>query len=128
MIHNGREVDRHFWSPQLVMDVEGADGNPKQSVVRCLFGPQPAVWTGFAAFYALGIFVAIVGGCWGAAQASLELDPHAFWFCGVGSVAFALSYVVAWQGQRLGRQEMLDLRAGVDRRLKGLGVRDNDSD
>ena len=120
VVFAGHEKDRHFWSPQLVMNVEAVEADENTCELRGLFGPQPAVWTGFAAFYALSIFVAVVGGSWGGAQMALDLNPSGFIFCGVGLVAFILSYVVAWQGQRLGKDEMHQLRQYMDAQLAGL--------
>ena len=122
VVFAGQEKGRHFWSPQLVMNVEAVEADEHKSELRGLFGPQPAVWTGFAAFYALSIFVAVVGGTWGAAQVALDLNPSGFIFCGVGMVSLALSYVVAWQGQRLGKEEMYALRRHMDAQLDGLSL------
>ena len=115
------EDQRHFWSPQLTVAVETEpERGEGVSLLRCLFGPQPAVWTGFAAFYAFSSFVAVIGGMFGAAQMTVDNPPSGFIAAGIGLVAFVVAYLLAIQGQRLGRDEMLRLRESLDHRLDGL--------
>ena len=52
------EGDRHFWSPELSLDVEEKEC---ETEIRCILGPRSALWTMFAAFYGFAVLLGIAG-------------------------------------------------------------------
>lgn len=109
------ESERHFWSPQLSLDVEGAPGGG--TVLRGLFGPHPSIWTFFVAAYALAGFSAVIGLLFGFSQWSLGQPPHALWAVPAAMLFAGLTYGVGLIGRRLGYAQVLQLRDVVDRAL-----------
>ena len=113
---------RAFWSPELDLTFESTtenDGESNGLLVRCLFAPRPAVWTGFAFVFAiLGAF-AVAGGLYGMAQITLGETPLAFWAIPIALVLAALTYASSFIGQGLALAQMYELRrtfdAGVSR-------------
>ena len=61
--------NQHYWSPQLHLEIDDVDTN--NSLLRGLFGPNPAIWTMFMFFHFLvgGLFIAF--GIWAYANYSL---------------------------------------------------------
>lgn len=57
--------ERHYWSPQLSFRLEPDPEDEKQTVVRGLVGPRPAVWSMFMFIYffvgTIGFFIAMFG-------------------------------------------------------------------
>lgn len=110
-----RTEHRHFWTPQLDVEVEArADG----SLVRGLFGPHPDIWTFFIATYAVMTFCGITGLIVGLAQWSLDWTPWALWSVPVAALMIGSVYGVALIGQRLGHDQMLQLRAYLDQAIQ----------
>jgi hypothetical protein len=106
------EADRHPWSPWLSVTAEDGDGGG--TVIRCRFGPHPAVWTlyMFVAF-ALG-FGLLVGTAWGYAQWSMGVTAWAL--CSVPAIVVlsAALYGASLLGQRLGAEQMVSLRSSLE--------------
>jgi hypothetical protein len=106
------EKERHFWSPELTLQLAAeADG---RTLVRALFGPHPSVWTGFAAFYVFTIFLSLIALLFGLSQWSLDIAPMGLWLLPIPLLLLASAYAVAWTGQRLGHEQMVQLRARFD--------------
>lgn len=103
--------DKHFWSPRLAVAVE-----PRETSVllHCRFGPEPAVWTGFAGMYAVAFLVALAGVFIGAGQWTLGHAPTAMWATFGGSVALLVLYLGALAGQKAGEGQMRMLRRELD--------------
>jgi hypothetical protein len=99
--------EHHFWSPELRARVESTDAG---SHVVGRFGPRPSVWTMFMVIYAHLVFIAIAGGCYAMAQLALGRSPTAGWAIPAALVLAALVHLVARVGQRLGSDEMHDIR------------------
>ncbi|MBT9558639.1 MAG: hypothetical protein IV100_21595 [Myxococcales bacterium] len=111
---------RHFWSPWLNLDVDQREATDGAVITRITgrFSPHPTVWTGFAFSY-LGLGVlAFFSSIFAYSQRSLGGTPTGLW----GLLACAVLAVVllwsSWVGQRLARDQMIELR-----RLLEAGVR-----
>ena len=110
------EEDRHFWTPQLDVEIEPrAEG----SLVRGLFGPHPDIWTFFVATYAVMTFCGITGLLFGVVQWSLGWPPWALWSVPIAALMIGSVYVVALIGQRLGHDQMVQLRDFLQQSIEG---------
>ncbi|NEQ51066.1 MAG: hypothetical protein F6K11_13180 [Leptolyngbya sp. SIO3F4] len=107
--------ERHFWSPQADVNLETQEDGT--TLVRCLFGPAPTVWTMFMFFYALLGVTALLGLMIGSSQWSLEESAWAFWLVPVALVLGSLLYFAAWEGKRLAHEEMRQLKHFLDESL-----------
>ena len=110
------EHQQHYWSPQLTVEVERC-GNENGSILRCIMGPMPAVWTMFASFYALSVFIGLVGVVLGGAQWSLDMRPYALWLIPVSVIMIVCAYLIALAGQKLGFEQMIQLHNFLDRSI-----------
>lgn len=106
---------RHFWSPQLDINMEHLDEN--HTLVRCLIGPMPTVWTMYVFLYGglgLGALVALMAGF---SQWALNHNPWAFWVLPFCILGLTLMILFAQFGQRLARDEMRMLKQFLDEAL-----------
>lgn len=109
------EEKRHFWSPELSLDVEGKDS---ETEIRCTLGPHSSIWTMFIAFYAFSVLIGIAGVVLGISQLTLGMSTYGFWLIPVSIVLLASAYGIALTGQRLAYDQMLELRSFIKRTLK----------
>ena len=105
---------QHFWSPQLTLDLEP---RPDGTRVHGTFGPRPAVWTLFVFCYCLLGFAGLMGFVFGFSQWSLGADAPALWSVPLAAGLTGMVYATAMVGQRLGRSQMVQLRAFVEAAL-----------
>lgn len=105
---------RHFWSPELQV---GVDSDSDGSLVSGLFGPRPGVWSMYVALYAFVLFVAIMGGSFGASQIMLGQAPLAFWSLPASVTAALAVYGIGRVGRRLGREQIQELDSFLNRTL-----------
>lgn len=105
---------RKYWSPFLDISVEEEDENGP-SLVRCLIGPAPNVWTMFMFVYGFFGFIAFVGLTLGMSQWTLKKELWGFWFLPVSFLGVLAMYFVSAQGKKLAKDEMMDLKKHVDR-------------
>lgn len=98
--------DQHFWSPQLVVDLEPGDSG---TVLRGRFGPHPSVWTMYVGGYAAIGFGSLGGLSYAAAQFALGSPPWALLSLPVAGVALGLLYASALVGQDLSRSQIDEL-------------------
>ena len=105
------ENERRIWSPWLSVTAdEGADG----AVLRGRFAPHPNVWT-FYLFLAFGLgFALLVGTAWGYAQWATETTPWALLVVPLVMVLGVTLYLASQIGQRLGSEQMTQLRAALE--------------
>jgi hypothetical protein len=107
---------RSLLSPCLNLEIADAEGRP---ILRGRFSPHPNVWTGFMAVYGLLGMTALLSAMWGLSL--WWLGEPAWVLVGVpvalGLIAFV--YGAAVIGQGLTADEMYDLRAFVDRAVRG---------
>ncbi len=107
---------QHFWSPQLALEVEEHESG-EGALIRGLFGPRPSVWLMFVFMYSIigviCLFVAITG----FSQLSLGIPAPALWVLPVGAGLAVFLYISAKTGERLGRDEMQQLKHFLDEAL-----------
>lgn len=109
------EKDQHFWSPQLTITLEEAEGS---SVIRGLYGPKPAVWTMFVFFYATIGFTILIMSMIGLSYWSLGKSADFLWLLPVLIFLFFTLYGVAYFGQKLGHKQMTNLHRFLERCLE----------
>jgi hypothetical protein len=102
---------RHFWSPQMDINLERTE---KDTLVRCLIGPVPTVWTLFVFVYAilgLGGFVALMIGF---SQWSLNHYAWGFWIVPFSVVGSVLMFLFAQWGKKMALEQMRVLKLCFD--------------
>jgi hypothetical protein len=107
--------DQHYWSPELTLQLHKEN---EGTLIRGLFGPHPAVWTMFAAFYIFAIFLSLIALLYGLSQWSLDLEPYGLWLLPIPIVLMIGAYITAFIGQRLGHDQMELLHHFLDRTLE----------
>ncbi len=95
--------EQHYWSPQLSLSYEEQDDG---TLLRGLYGPRPQVWTMFVLFYSIIGFAVLVLSVFGLSYWSLGKPVTILWWVPVLAVVFLTLYLVAYYGQRLGRDQM----------------------
>lgn len=106
------ESEQHLWSPWLSVTAEDRDGGG--SNVRGRFGPHPTVWTLYMFLsFALG-FALLVFASWGYAQWAMDMTPRALYAVPVIVVLAVLLFGISLVGQRLGAEQMRELRATLE--------------
>lgn len=98
--------ERHFWSPQLSLNLEETDEGTE---ISGLYGPSPNVWTlftfGYATIGVLSLFVTITG----TSQLSLGRYAYELWALPVFAIIAAILYVFSQVGQKLGAEQTFTL-------------------
>lgn len=97
------EKDRHFWSPQLSLNMEETGTGTE---IRGLYGPKPDIWLGYMFTYFFLGFVVMVLSIVGLSRYNLGLSSYILW-----AVPFVLGGIfVLWitsrTGQKLGKDEV----------------------
>ena len=97
---------RHFWSPQLNLDLENIQD---VTIIRGLYGPNPTVWAVFFFSYAsLGILFTIAGMLL-LSQYMLGIETKLWWTLPGCLTVAAVLYFIAQFGQKIGASQMFDL-------------------
>ena len=102
---------QHYWSPQLTLDLEPKTGG---SLIRGLYGPKPGVWTMFVFFYSAIGFLTMMGLIFGLSQMTLKMDPYGLWAVPIGGILLIGFFVISKIGQRLGQEQMQQLKDFLD--------------
>ena len=101
--------EKHFWSPQVVVDVTPrAEGGAS---LEARFGPDPYVWALYSLGYGALTILTLFAAMFGIAQLILHQTPSAFLVAPVAAVLAALAYGASFVGQGLGSEQMYFLRA-----------------
>lgn len=121
-----RRGSRHFWSPQLNVDIIEHDDGTR---IKGLFGPHPEVWTFFMSMYAVFSFIGFCGLLYGFSQIIIETPPTALLLLPGALVANAAVYGVGMVGRRLGEPQMAEqhtfLQAAVGARASETPVEES---
>ena len=105
------DADRRLWSPWLSITADEADGG---AVLRGRFAPHPSVWT-FYLFLAFAFaFALLVGTTWGYAQWATNTTPWALIAVPLVMILGIALYLASQIGQRLGSEQMIQLRAALE--------------
>lgn len=96
------EEHRHFWSPQLSLNLEETGIGTE---VRGLYGPKPDIWLGYMFTYFFLGFITLIVSVIGLSRYNLGLSSYILW-----AIPFILGGIfVLWAtsktGQRLGKDE-----------------------
>ena len=111
---------QHYWSPELQVSFaihEAYEG----TLVRCLVGPKPTVWTLFAFFYITVGLSTLFGGMFGLTQLQLGHPAPFLWFWAFGALILPTIYISSLIGQKKGRDQMLHLVSFVYHSLAEKG-------
>jgi hypothetical protein len=95
---------RHFWSPWFSGQVDPSGS--ERSVLHGRFGPSPAIWTFFAACYAVFVFGGIAGLMYGISQWMVGQHPWALWLTPAFAVGVFALYLIARVGRRLAAEQI----------------------
>ncbi len=109
-------AQRHFWSPFLDISIE-QESKSEPSLIRCLIGPAPNIWTMFMFIYGLFGFVGFIGLTLGLSQWTLKTDMWGFWLILVSAVGMIAMYLVSLEGRKLAKYEMMALKHHIDEAL-----------
>lgn len=102
---------RRVWSPRLTVRIDDAPGG---STLRGRFSPRPDVWTGFMFVYFLVVFVIIFGATLGYVQQASDLTAWGYWAVPIGLLIVAGIHIASYVGQRLGADQMGELRGRLE--------------
>lgn len=105
---------QHYWSPVLTLDLEPTEGG---TLIRGLFGPKPGVWTMFVFFYSAIGFLTMMGLIFGLSQMMLNLDAFGLWAVPAGGFLLIGLFIISKVGQRLGHDQMRQLKEFLDNSL-----------
>ena len=105
------EADRRIWSPQLSIQIEDLDGG---SVLRGRFSPRPDLWTFIMFVYFFMAFLMLFGASLGYVQWTMADLPWGLWALPVGLVIITGLHGASQIGQRLGQDQMHQLRSRLD--------------
>lgn len=104
---------RNFWSPHMDVNLE-FDPDVKATLVRCLIGPVPTVWTLFMFFYGFFGFMAFVGLTLGMSQWTLNKPLWGLWLLPIAALGMLLMYYISYLGKQWSKNEIYQLKAFVD--------------
>ena len=105
------EEELQYWSPELQVKIKKED---KTTSIRGIVGPNPKVWATFMVFYGLAIMLLIFGGSLGISQWMLDIESIWIWSVPVSIILFAIIFLAAKYGQRLGADQAIQLRNFLD--------------
>lgn len=107
--------EQHYWSPQLTLSLEATENG---SLLRGLYGPAPSVWTMFTFFYAALAFAIVILSVIGFANMGIGKSGAILWLVPILMIAFLSLYLIAFMGQRLGHDQMVQLHTFVEESLE----------
>jgi len=105
----------HYWSPEFQVKIKKED---KVTSIRGIAGPNPKVWATFMVFYGLAIMLLIFGGSLGISQWMLDIESIWIWSVPVSIILYAIIFVAAKYGQRLGADQLIRLRDFLDKAIE----------
>ncbi len=103
--------DQRVWSPHLSIRLDGsADG----CTLFGRFAPRAEVWTFFVFLYFGVAFLVVFGGIFGYVQWASDEPAWGLWSVWIGVPVLALLHLASAVGQRLGQEQMIELRSELD--------------
>ncbi len=112
------ELEEHFWSPQLHVEIEKEANN---TVVKGILGPKPKIWTFFMFLHfivaiAFFVFFVIFYSNW-----SLDQEyTSAMIMCLLMPVIWVALYFIGQLGKKFGYEQMLGLHQLLIKALKNF--------
>ncbi|MEZ4883317.1 MAG: hypothetical protein R3E32_01180 [Chitinophagales bacterium] len=110
--------DRHYWSPQLHLEVEEDEEKEKGSLVRGIIGPRPAVWTLFLFIYAVIGIIGLMVSLYGLSKWSLGEFSIALFGLPIAFVLMSSAYLTSRYGEKLGHEQVEILKDFLRAALK----------
>lgn len=101
---------RHFWSPKLLVWVEGDN---KNSSLSCIFSPNYKIWNLFVFLYAISFLLMIAGVVLAIYQKVNKHDPVYLWMIPAGLLLMLLVNFAARVGQHWGKAQVEQLKSFV---------------
>lgn len=115
------DKDKHYWSPELNINVDESDDG-KGSVVHGVCGPKQTIWMMFTFFYGLLIFGILIIALFGFSRRSLGHSSEILYYLPILFGIIAAMYLTSKYGQRLAYDQMYQLRKLVKRAIKDNNV------
>jgi len=112
------ELEEHFWSPQLHVEIEKEDG---KTVVKGILGPRPKIWTFFMFLHfivaiAFFVFFVIFYSRW-----SLDQEYKlTMMMCFLMPVVWIVLYFIGQLGKKFGYEQMVGLHNLLIKALKNF--------
>lgn len=110
------EPNRRIWSPQLSIQIEDREGG---SVLRGRFAPRPDLWTFIMFIYFFMAFLMLFGAALGYVQWTMDDRAWGLVAVPVGGLVILSLHVASRVGQRLGDEQMQELRTRLDDLVEG---------
>lgn len=110
--------ERRFWTPYLSVQAEDAPEGGTRFHGR--FAPYPEVWTFFMFAYGVAWFAVLFGGAFGYAQWASGESAWGMWGVWIGLPLVLALHAGSALGQRLGADDMDELRSRFDHLVEGL--------
>ena len=99
--------EQTYWSPQMELHLEQMEF--KQTLLRGMMGPRPAIWTKFMFIYAVFGLVAMISLMIGSSQLTLGQEANAFWFSGVALLGLGTTFAFVQYGKSMAKSQMAKL-------------------
>lgn len=96
------EKDRHFWSPELSLNLEETGLHTE---IRGLYGPKPDIWLGYMFTYFFLGFVTLVILVVGLSRFNLGLSSYILWTVPFIVGGIFILWITSRTGQKLGKDE-----------------------
>lgn len=111
------EVQNHFWSPQLHLEIEAVD--TKNSIIKGLFGPKPHVWTLFIFLHFTVAFTFLSLLIYAYTKWTLKEDiTVSIWILVALPIFWFTMYFLGQLGKKTGHSQMEDLHNFIIKILK----------
>ena len=112
------ELEEHFWSPQLHVEIEKEDG---KTIVKGILGPRPKIWTFFMFLHfivaiAFFVFFVIFYSNWSLGQEYTV----AMIMCLLMPIIWVVLYFTGQLGKKLGYEQMVGLHNLLIKALKNF--------
>lgn len=121
--------ERKVWSPRLTVQI---DDSPGGSSLRGRFSPRSDVWTGFMFVYSLVVFLILFGATLGYVQQVSDETPWGYWAIPGGLLIILGIHAASYVGQRLGAEQMAELRRDLEfvlvRQFESVSESDSDQE
>jgi hypothetical protein len=105
------DQDRRIWSPRLSIQVEDSQGG---CILHGRFAPRPEIWTFLMFLYFLTVTIVFFGVMLGCAQLMIGEAVWGLWAAAAGVLIIVGLHAASLIGQRLGNDQMEQLRKRLD--------------
>ncbi len=104
--------ERRIWSPHLSIQIER---HGEHSTLRGRYSPRPDIWTMVMFCYFFFAFVGLFGAALGYVQWVSQETAWGLWLVPAGLLAIGGLHLMSLIGQRLGAEQMKELRTQLER-------------